>query len=198
MACLCCLRGGLFLAGESRSVFLEPCQFLGHQRVCFGVDVGEGLPDVRVLKIMCGAPDVGGELIAVGLDLGEESVVSQGLRTQVLLKPGERILGPPRVFFVGVAVLGGIVGSGVGTNPVGEGLDQDRALARAGVLQCPFSDGVHPDDVVAVHADAGKAVALGPVGQRNPGLDVGGHGNGPVVVLAEEDHGRVVGGREDH
>jgi hypothetical protein len=110
VACLCCLPGGLFLAGESCAVFLEPRQFLGHQRVRLGVDVGERLPDVRVLEVVGGAPDVGGELVAVGLDLGEEGVVREAFGTQVLLEPCQGILGTPRILFGRLTVLGGIVG----------------------------------------------------------------------------------------
>ena len=54
------------------------------------------------------------------------------------------------------------------------------------------------DHVVSVHPDARESVALGPVGERDAGLHGAGDGDRPVVVLAEEHHGGLVGSGEHH
>ncbi len=158
------------LVGKSRAVLLEPGQLLGHQRVRLHVGVGEGGPDVRGLRIVGGLADIGGQFVAVGRDLLEEGVVGHALGAEVLLQPLQRILGPPQRLFGGFPVLRGVVRRGVRADAVGEGLDQHRAVALPGVLERPLRDGVHGDDVVAVHPDAREPVALGPVGQRDAGL----------------------------
>ncbi|MCY1227479.1 hypothetical protein D9M72_397480 [compost metagenome] len=57
---------------------------------------------------------------------------------------------------------------------------------------------MHCDDVIAVHPDAGETVSFGAVGEGDPGLHGAGHRDGPVVVLAEKDHRRVVRRGENH
>ena len=71
-------------------------------------------------------------------------------------------------------------------------------MAVAGMVKGPLGGRVDGQDVIAVHPDAGNPVAAGAVDQRNLGLDLKGNRDGPVVVLAEEHHGGVVGGGENH
>ncbi len=77
-------------------------------------------------------------------------------------------------------------------HPVGEGLDQHRAVAAAGVVERPAGDREAGQHVVAVDPDAGEAEAGGPAVQRDLGLVGGRLGDRPLVVLAEEDHRSVV------
>src|ERR1035437_6401413 len=95
----------------------------------------------------------------------------------------------------GDAVLGRVVGGGVRTHPVGECLDQHRSLPAAGGVQRSFGHGIHGEHVVAVHPDPGEAEAAGPLVEGDPGLALDRLGDGPLVVLAEEDDGRVHGRR---
>ena len=85
----------------------------------------------------------------------------------------------------------------MGPHPVRVGLDQRRSVAGAGPIESGRRDGVHREHVVAVHAYAGEAEAGRPAVQRDPGLPFDRLGDRPLVVLAEEDHRRVVGAGED-
>ncbi len=79
-------------------------------------------------------------------------------------------------------------------DPIGLALQDRRPLSPAGPLDEILRRFVHGEHVVAVHDHAGHAVALGPVGDvvHRCGGPVGG-GGGPLVVLAEEDHGQIPG-----
>src|ERR1019366_8908745 len=57
--------------------------------------------------------------------------------------------------------------------------------------------GIHGQNVVAGHPHTGEAEATGPLVERDPGLSLDRLGDGPLVVLAEEDDRRVRGCRVD-
>ncbi len=82
-------------------------------------------------------------------------------------------------------------------HPVGEGLDERRALAGAGGVERGLGHGVHGEHVVAVDPDAGEAEAAGALVERDAGLLLDGLGDGPLVVLAEEHDRAVVDAGED-
>src|SRR5215467_5935357 len=103
---------------------------------------------------------------------------------------------PPCLELAGQAVPGGIVGGGVRAHPVGERLDQRRALALVRGAQRLLGDRVAGEHVVAVDPDPGEAEAAGPLVQRNPALPLLRHGDRPLVVLAEEHHRGVEDGCE--
>ncbi|MCY1226501.1 hypothetical protein D9M72_387320 [compost metagenome] len=85
----------------------------------------------------------------------------------------------------------------MGLHPVGVGLHQQRAGAFARQLHRAAQHGKERDDVVAVHAFAGHAVAHGFVCQRRCyGLVGQRHRDGVLVVLDEEDDREVEDGRE--
>lgn len=132
------------------------------------------------------------QLLALGLDRGEELLLGQALLLQERPEPGDRVLGLPGLGLLGGAVAGGVVGGGVRAHPVGERLDQHRTVAAAGVVERPAGDRQAGQHVVAVDPDAGEAEAGGAAVQRDLGLGGGGLGDRPLVVLAEEDHRGVV------
>ena len=80
---------------------------------------------------------------------------------EVRAHPQQRILGPPLGNLVVGAVAGGVVGVGVGLHAVGVGLDQQRAGSVAGPVDGPVEHREQRDEVVAVDALAGHAVADG-------------------------------------
>ena len=110
---------------------------------------------------------------------------------QVGPDPLDRVAQLPGLQLAGQPVPRRVVGRGVRAHPVGEGLDQRRALALAGRSQRLLRDRVAGEDVVAVHPDAGEPEAAGPLVQRDAGLLVVALGDGPLVVLAEEHDRRV-------
>ena len=77
------------------------------------------------------------------------------------------------------------------THPVGEGLDQRRALTGAGVVERGPGHGVGREHVVAVDPHAGEAEALRALVERDPALRRRRRRDAPLVVLAEE-HDRAV------
>ncbi len=85
----------------------------------------------------------------------------------------------------------------MGVHPVGEGLDEDRPVPAAALLQRPPRDGERGQHVVAVNPDPGEAVAAGPLVEGDAALPLHRFGDGPLVVLAEEDDGGVVDGAPD-
>ena len=96
----------------------------------------------------------------------------------------------------GGAVAAGVVVGGVGAHAVGVGLHQGGTVALAGVGERGAGHGQAGQDVVAVHAHAGESVTGGAAVDGERGLPVQGLGDRPLVVLAEEDDGRVVDGGE--
>ena len=85
----------------------------------------------------------------------------------------------------------------MGAHPVGVRLDERRPVARAGPVQRLRGHRVHGEHVVAVDPDAGQAEAGRAAVERCARLALDRLGDGPLVVLAEEDDRRVVRGRED-
>ncbi len=80
----------------------------------------------------------------------------------------------------------------MGAHAVREGFDEDRPTAGAGVLNCPLSDCVTCDDVIAIHAHGGNAKALAAVGEWNARLAGYGLRDSELVVLHKEHHWCVV------
>src|SRR5580692_2128147 len=107
--------------------------------------------------------------------------------------PGRRpaVAPPPGLELAREPVPGGVVGGGVGAHPVGERLDQHRALALAGGAQRVLGHGIAGQHVVAVDLDAGEAEAACPLVDRGPALALGRRRDRPLVVLAEEHDRRV-------
>ena len=85
----------------------------------------------------------------------------------------------------------------MGTHAVGEGLDEQRAVAVAGLLEAVLRHGIRREDVVAVDAQAWEAEAASALEQRDAGLLGDRLGDGPLVVLAEEHDGCIEARRID-
>lgn len=132
------------------------------------------------------------ERLALLLQTGEVRLVGVPLPLQEAAQPQDRVLGPPGLRLLVGAVLGRVVGRGVGAHPVRERLDQHRPLAPARPLQRGAGHRQTGQDVVAVDPDAGEAVPLRALVERHPHLLLGGLGDRPLVVLAEEDDRGVV------
>ena len=137
------------------------------------------------------------QLVRLALDRVVERLVGLAAGGQVGLEPGDRVAQLPRLDLGRDAVLRRVVGGGVRAHPVGERLDERRPLAGAGGLERRLGHGVDREDVVAVDPHAGEAEAAGALVERDAGLPLGGLGDGPLVVLAEEHHRGVVG-RGEH
>ena len=73
------------------------------------------------------------------------------------------------------------------SHAVGHGLDERGALAGVGPGQGEAGRSQDGQHVVAVDLDPGDAVALAALGDRGVGLEAYRLGDGPLVVLAEED-----------
>ena len=138
----------------------------------------------------------GNRLRLVG-DPGGAVVVEQAAVRQVGRHPAQRVLGHPFGDFAVLPVAGGVVGVGVRLHPVGVGLHEQGAGAFPGELDGAAEDGEQRDDVVAVHAFTGHAVADGLVRERRrDGLVRERHGDRVLVVLDEEHHRQVEDGGE--
>ena len=133
------------------------------------------------------AADAGGELVALGVDGVEERGVGDAAAREVRLEPGDRVAQLPLLQLAGQPVAGRVVGGGVRAHPVGERLDEGRALALAGGGERGPGHGEDGEDVVAVDPDAGEAEAGRALVQRDPGLPLERHADRVLVVLAEED-----------
>src|SRR5262249_45386488 len=77
-------------------------------------------------------------------------------------------------------------------------LDQVRALTVADALGGRTHDGIDGQRVGAVDAHAGEAVAGRAVGDAAGDLLAQRYGDGPMVVLAEKEHGRAEDTGEVH
>ncbi len=85
----------------------------------------------------------------------------------------------------------------MGGHPIGEGLDQRRSVTGTGTVEHRGRHGIRGKNVVAVDPDAREAEAVGALVDRGAGLAGVGLGDGPLVVLAEEDDRAVVDAGED-
>ena len=149
------------------------------------------LSGLRVGHLEARLPDPGADLGRLGLEVGEELLVRRLRADQVRLDPLDRVLELPRLQLGGQPVPGRVVGRGVGAHPVGERLDQRRALALPGRLHRLPGHRQAGEHVVAVDPDAGEAEAVRPPVQRDPALPLQRLGDRPLVVLAEEHDRRV-------
>lgn len=136
---------------------------------------------------------LGSELVGLLVDAREEGLVGHALVGEEGLEAQDRVAELPLLDLGRDAVLRRVVGRGVRTHAVGVGLDEERAVAVAGLVEAVLRHGVRREDVVAVDADAGEAEAAGALEERDAGLLLDGLGDGPLVVLAEEDDGCVEG-----
>ena len=129
--------------------------------------------------------------VGLRLDLLEEGAVGLAGAGQVGPDALDRVPQPPGLELARQPVPGGVVGRGVRAHPVGERLDQRRALALAGGAQRLLGHRVAGEHVVAVDLDAGEAEAARPLVDRDPALPLRRRGDRELVVLAEE-HDRGV------
>ena len=85
----------------------------------------------------------------------------------------------------------------MGAHAVGVGLDQGGTAARTRSLEGRCGGCVHRQHVIAVDAHAGEPKAGSPAIQRNSRLPLDRLGDRPLIVLADEDDGGVIGAGED-
>src|SRR5690606_34819596 len=92
---------------------------------------------------------------------------------QVLLEAGDRVAQRPLLVFVAGAIAAGIVRGRVRGAAIGEQFDDRRALVGAGALLGPLGRGPDGQEVVAVDAQRGQAIAdaLGGEGGLQPAGD---------------------------
>ena len=103
------------------------------------------------------------------------------------MQAGQGVLQPPLLLLDGRAVSRGVVRRRVRAHAVGHRLDQCRTQPGVGAGQGDAGGRQHRQHVVAVDLNARDAVALPPL--RDGGVRLQPHrlGDGPLVVLAEED-----------
>src|SRR5262245_2179840 len=130
-------------------------------------------------------------LLAFGEELLFVFLRPPSLRAEIGAQTRERIDLPGRGDQLGLAVAGRIIGRGVVTDAIGEGLDDGCALAFARALH-RFADNLaHRDDVVTVDLDAGDAGRNRLLRERLGGrLLLHGKRDRPVVVDHDEDSGK--------
>src|SRR6476661_1990748 len=160
-------------------------------------DVAELVERLGVGQRLAALAEVVAQLLGLGVEVVEELLVDQAVAAQVDLEPLDRVLELPVLELVVEAVARRVVGRGVRTHAIGVRLDERRAVALPGPLQRGLRDGVRRQHVVAVDADPREAEAQRPLVERDAGLALDRLGDGPLVVLAEEHDGRVVGRGED-
>ena len=105
------------------------------QRRQLVVDVVENHERIGVGHLQAALADARGELVGVVLNALEEGAVDDLLLVEERLHPLERVLELPGLELGGEPVAGRVVGGGVRAHPVGEGLDERRALPGAGVVE---------------------------------------------------------------
>src|SRR5215467_13705452 len=172
--------------------FLQAClelRALGNQmRGELGVDLiehAERIGKGQGLESLHPARDL---LVHLGLHGGVEEL----LPLEVGAEARERILLFPRLDFLLRTVLGRIVRRRVHGQTIGDALDESGSVARARPVHRLAARGVDGKHVIAVDLDAGKAVGGGLLGDgARVGLLLEGHGDRPLVVLAEKHHGPV-------
>ena len=133
--------------------------------------------------------------LALLVDLGLHGRVERAEGGEVPAEPVDRVALLPVVDLCGLPVAAGVVGVGVRLHPVGDRLHQGGAAAFAGLGDRGGEHRVQRDQVVAVDAHAGQAVADGLVRQVcRVRLLVQRHGDRVLVVLHQEHHRSLVDG----
>ena len=118
---------------------------------------------------------------------------------EVLPESGDRIAGPPRRDLRFVAVSSRVIARGVRSEAVRHGLDHGRPLALAGASGRVAGRSVDREGVHAIDADAIEAVRRRFLRERRGGrLLRDRDGDGPLIVVAQEDGRSAEDAREVH
>src|ERR671919_537193 len=174
------------LLGEPENLVALPDQD-GWQ---LGEDPPEQILDVAGRGALDAGPHRGGQVLPLRLGLEEHRLVGDPRRLQKHPEPLDGIELLPRLDVLLGAVSGGVVGGGVWPDPVGDGLDERGLVLGASPLHGLAGHPVHGEDIVPVDAHAGEAVPLRFPVDLPGGLLLQRHGDGPGVVLTEEDDRR--------
>src|ERR1044071_4235983 len=157
----------------------------GHVRGKLGIRVIEHLQRIRGqhgLEALYSMGDLLVHLLVYGR-------VEQLLLLQIDTEARERVLLLPGLDLFLRAVLGRVVSRGVHAQAIGDAFDQRRPISRPSPVHRLAARRVHGEHVVAVHLDARKAVGGGLLGDgAGIRLLLERHGDGPLIVLADEDH----------
>ena len=124
-------------------------------------------------------------------------MVGDALVTEPGLEARDRVPQLPHLDLGREAVLRRVIGRRVCRHPIRVGLDQARPLPGPGAVEHLLGHGIRRQDVVAIDPHPGEAEAVGPLVDRRAHLPLIGFGDGPLVVLAEEDDRGVVDTGED-
>ena len=182
--------------GVRRLVVGQPLLLGGDDRVRVGVDVVEDLVRRRGVEFVGALTDVGREVLRLLGHLGEEGV-ALAARAQPGLVARDRVAGDPGLQLGVEAVLGRVVGRRVRADPVGERLDQARAVAGTRFVEVLGGDRVAREHIVAVDLNTGDAESARALIQRYARLHAHRHRDRPVIVLDEEHLRRLVARGED-
>ena len=166
--------------------------------VRLGVDVVEDPQGLGVGQRDAGRAETLGRVILCRLDGRTHLVRQQPEAVEVQLEAQDRVFRGPLLALGEVFVARRVVGGGVRPHAIGDGLDEGRSPAAARTLERDARRGHDGENVVAVNPEARDAEPRGAVGDRPDGLHADGLGDRPLVVLAEEDHGSLEAGGENH
>src|SRR5947199_781303 len=118
---------------------------------------------------------------------------------QIGAQPRDRFLLPACLDFFGRPVARRVVGRGVVAEPIGDGLDQARTLARARRRDGVGGGGPDRDHVVAVHLLAGETGRDRLLGERRGrGLQLQRHADRPLIVVSNKDQRQLPNAGEIH
>src|SRR5215510_6757801 len=138
-------------------------------------------------------------LLAFGRELFLLRLAQRVLTYEIGAQARDRLLLPARLNLLGRAITRRVVGGRVVAETIGQGLDQARPGAGAGLYDRIVRRGAHRDDVVAVHLLAGKARGNCLLRQRlGRCLQLQRHGDRPLIVVGDEHHGQLVYAGEVH
>ena len=165
-----------------------------------GEDVGEHRIDVvemavaeraQLLQFLLGGADLLAEL---GLQRRVALLVPFAEPDQMLLQPRDRIAERPGLAGVLGPVGGRIVRGRMALGAIGEELDQGRAQIGARPVGRPAGRGIDGERVIAVHPEAGNAIAdrARREGGEIAAGDAAEAGDRPLVVDDVEDHRRAI------
>src|ERR671925_1578126 len=129
---ICAISGSSRLRGDLRLDLLQPPPLRPQGGGRVGVHVVDQVGQRRVGQVLHGGADLGGDPVGLGLDVAFQLLGPQPGLLQEGAVAADRLARLPHVELVDGAVAGGVVGGGVGAEPVGERLDQGGAAALAG------------------------------------------------------------------
>src|SRR5699024_4857037 len=89
------------------------------------------------------------------------------------------------------------IGGSMRTHPIGHCLDEGWTQSVPSMCQCGLGRRINREYVIAVHPPGFDPESTGSVSDLRAALQADRLGDGPLVVLAEEQHRRLIASGED-